>query len=343
MGITEIILFVSAFLAFFLSALCGGGASFIIIPILGLQLPGAQIPATISLGTAASSVSRIVVFYSNIRWDVVKWFVPTAIPAVWLGAWLLTYINPVYLELLIGIFLLSNIPFIFKSKKVDNSLQKMPKPLLSFIGLMAGFVSGLTGTIGLLFNGFYLRYGLSKEEIVATRAANELLLHLIKIYLYFLFGLLVTKVLLYGTIIAVAAVLSSFVTKKILHLLSEKLFQKIGYLTMVTAGLIMFYNSSTNLLNQNQLHFAYQADSKQLETKMQWNQRTFELDFEYEDGEFEIEHEIKLTDLPIEKQQQVHALAQQADKITIEEVYAINDHYYEVYIYKNNQLKKIDL
>src|ERR1700741_3011214 len=117
MIVPGLILFVCAAFAFALSAVCGGGASFILIPLLGWIVPGAQVPAVLSIGTAASSISRIITFYSNIRWKIVIWFVPPAIPAVWLGAWLLTYLNPVYLELILGIFLLSNLSLIFKSKK----------------------------------------------------------------------------------------------------------------------------------------------------------------------------------------------------------------------------------
>lgn len=47
---------------------------------------------------------------------------------------------------------------------------------LSSIGFLAGFLSGLTGAVGLVFNKFYSHYGLSRDQVIATRAANELLL-----------------------------------------------------------------------------------------------------------------------------------------------------------------------
>lgn len=339
-----IILFVCAVLAFALSAVCGGGASFILIPILGWLLPGAQVPAALSIGTASSSISRIVTFHSNIRWKIVIWFVPPAIPAVWFGAWMLTYINPVYLELILGLFLLSNLTLIFKSKKDTVAASSKNNPVtLSLIGLVAGFVSGLTGAVGLLFNRFYLRYGLSKEEIIATRAANELLLHLIKLCLYASFGLLTAKVVGFGLLIAAAAIVSSIFIKWVLPYISENVFQKTGYSAMVVSGTIMFLNASTNLFHQNQMQLSYQQEEAGLETKMQWQQRTFGVDFEYDDGAFEIEYEIKLADLPAKKQILVNQLAQKADKVVLEEVYGIHKHYYEVYVYKSGKLTKHDI
>ncbi len=122
MILTFTVIFIISFLAFSLSAICGGGAGLILIPILGRFLPVTQVPAALSIGTASSSISRIIAFYPKIRWDIVKWFVPIALPAVWLGAWLLSYMNPIYLQLLMGLFLINNLPMVFKKEKEDKSL-----------------------------------------------------------------------------------------------------------------------------------------------------------------------------------------------------------------------------
>ncbi|MBC7449922.1 MAG: sulfite exporter TauE/SafE family protein [Cytophagales bacterium] len=343
MIVSGVFLFIAAILAFALSSVCGGGASFILIPILGYLLPGAQVPAALSIGTATSSISRIIAFYGNIRWKIVFWFVPPAIPAVWLGAWMLTYINPIYLELILGIFLLSNLTLLFKSNNTPTSESKISKSALALIGFTAGFVSGLTGAVGLLFNRFYLRYGLNKEEIVATRAANELLLHLIKLALYASFGLLTAKVLGFGLLVAIAAIASSFLIKRVLPYISEKIFQKTGYAAMVLSGIFMFGNAANNIIDQNKMDVSYKPAEKGLETKMQWRERTFEVDFEYDDGSFEVEYEVKLADLPLEKQKIVEQLSQSADKVLLEEVYGLNKHYYEVYVYKGGKLSKHDI
>ncbi|PKA02476.1 sulfite exporter TauE/SafE family protein [Leptospira ellisii] len=101
------IVFFSAYVSFLLSAICGGGAGLLLIPVLGFFLPIQFVPAALSIGTFASSWSRLTVFHRFIRWDIVRWFVPPAIVAVWFGVWLLKFVNPLYLEMLIG-FLLTN-------------------------------------------------------------------------------------------------------------------------------------------------------------------------------------------------------------------------------------------
>jgi uncharacterized membrane protein YfcA len=71
--------------AFWISAICGGGASLILIPILNLLLPTSLVPFSLTIGTFTSSASRIAVFKQHINWKIFLWFVPFSIPAVLLG------------------------------------------------------------------------------------------------------------------------------------------------------------------------------------------------------------------------------------------------------------------
>ena len=119
MIVTSIILFVGAVIAFWISAICGGGASLILIPVLNLMLPVPVVPFSLTIGTFASSISRIFVFRKHIYWPVFFWFVTFSLPAVWLGASLLQYVNPVYIQLFIAIFLLINVVELFKSKRAS--------------------------------------------------------------------------------------------------------------------------------------------------------------------------------------------------------------------------------
>ncbi|MVM28552.1 TSUP family transporter [Spirosoma sp. HMF4905] len=342
MILSGLLLFGCALLAFSLSAVCGGGAGLLLLPVLGSLLPGAQVPAALSIGTVSSSISRIIAFWSRIRWDVVSWFVPPALPAVWLGARLLSYINPLYLELLMGLFLIANLPLIFRSTKELEETNPLPKGYLALIGLAAGFVSGLTGAVGLLFNRFYLRYGMTKEEIVATRAANEVMLHLVKLALYASFGLLTGKALTLGAVIAVAAMLSSWGMKWLLPRLSESLFRRVGYTAMVVSGLSLFTEAAGQVVTKTPVEINYSPVADGLTTQLQWRNKLFSLEFEYDEG-FEFEHSISLSELPPDKQDQVKLLSQGAEKVMLEEVFGIDKHSYEAYVYRKGKLEKFDL
>lgn len=342
MTTTLIIIFLVSLLAFSISAICGGGAGLMLIPILGQLLPVSQVPAALSIGTFTSSASRLVVFRKSICWPIVTYFVPAALPAVWLGAWLLKFVNPVYLEIAMGLFLFSNLTFLFKKPKEISSTEKPKNFILALIGFFAGFLSGLTGAVGLLFNRFYLRYGLTKEEIVATRAANEIILHLVKIVLYFLFGLISMKVASTGIVVAVSAILSTWVMKWILPKLSETLFKKIGYFAMVLSGFAMLSQSGSDLLTTNNATIDTDLKSKGLESKLKWQNANYALEFSYDEG-FEFEQVIPIIELTADQQKLVESKKQNADKIVIEAVHTIGSKSYEAYYFSKNKLiDKID-
>lgn len=337
-----VIIFVCSYLAFSLSAICGGGAGLILLPLLGALLPVNLIPAALSIGTFTSSASRTFAFKKSIRWSIVKYFVPAALPAVVLGAFLLKFINPIYLEIAMGLFLVSNIPLVFKKDKGTTETKLISKAALILIGIAAGFLSGLTGAVGLLFNKFYLKQGLNKEEIVATRAANEVILHLIKIILYSLLGLISVKAISVGIAVALSALLSTWTMKYLLPYLSEFVFQKIGYISMVVSGLIMLMQTYSTLMFTNKGILSANPISKGIETKLQWQNASYALEFTYDEG-FEFEQSISFDELNIERQKLVLANKAPSDEVIIEEVYEIGHKSYEAYYFSNNTLRnKID-
>jgi uncharacterized membrane protein YfcA len=331
-----ILIFSCAVIAFSLSAVCGGGAGLILMPLLGLYLPASRLPSALSIGTTFSSASRVVLFFGNIRWNIVKWFVPAALPAVILGAVLLRFINPIYLEVIMGLFLVGNLPSLLRqpTKETSNMGSSI---LLLVIGFLAGFLSGLTGAVGLLFNRFYLRYGLSKEQIVATRAANEILLHIVKLVLYAFFGLLTGKVIVIGITIAVAGIVSSWVMKRGLRFISDGLFRKVGYAAMVVSGIAMLGQSISAVFVQNNASITWTPIASGVESKLQWQNSNLAIEFEYNEG-FEYEQEINLADLPGEKQAYVLDQKDNSDRIVVEEVFGIGSHSYEAYYYSNGRL-----
>ncbi|PJZ58038.1 sulfite exporter TauE/SafE family protein [Leptospira barantonii] len=339
MFFSEIALFFTAYASFLLSAICGGGAGLILIPVLGAFLPIQFVPAALSIGTFTSSASRLFVFFRRIRFDIVRWFLPPAVGAVWLGAWLIQYVNPLFMEAFIGIFLISNLPILFKKENPSESYDKPKVVHLAIIGFLAGFVSGITGAVGLLFNKFYLRSGMSKEEIVATRAANEIFLHLIKLVLYALFGLINAKAILIGSIVAFAALVSTLSMKKVLDWINEILFRKIGYFAMTISGVLLLTQSAIGFASSNRANVSLVPIQKGTEAKLSWQQASFSLEFTWDEG-LEVEQVIPVTDLSPERQSKLLNTKEElnAEIVIIEAVYALGRNSYEAYFYGGGKL-----
>ena len=333
------LLLLATILAFWISAICGGGASLILIPLLNLTLPSSVVPFSLTIGTFTSSASRIAVFKRSINWKIFFWFVPFSIPAVLLGAWLMKFVNPTYLQFFVALFLVANVTELFRSKKnTENEEKPYPKYVLALVGFFAGFISGVTGAIGLLFNRFYLRYGLTKEEIVATRAANEIFLHLIKLIIYILLGLYSKSAFWLGIAIAIGAIISSFSVKFILPYLSEFIFRKIGYGAMVFSGITLLVSTSQQILKHDKLSL----NSGLKEATIKWQQSSLDLEYSF-DGGLEVERSIQQNELPENLKLKYNKLTEEYDKIFLEKVFKLGkDPSYEFYCYKDDTLTKYD-
>ncbi|RQO40575.1 sulfite exporter TauE/SafE family protein [Chryseobacterium sp. KBW03] len=335
------LLFAGTILAFWISAICGGGASLILIPILNLLLPTSLVPFSLTIGTFTSSASRIAVFKKHINWKIFLWFVPFSIPAVLLGAYLIKYVNPNYLQLAVAFFLIANLPQLFASKnKIEETGKEYPKSALALIGFSAGFISGITGAVGLLFNRFYLKFGLKKEEIVATRAANEVFLHFIKLIIYISLGLYSNTALWLGIAIAGAAIVSSYTVKYILPHLSENLFKKIGYGAMVISGVILFTSTSGKIIQQDNIVVKNSSTPHENVYSMSWKNSRMVFEYKASKG-LEVEKTVQPEELSGNLKEKYHSLMEYYDEVHIEKVYALGkETIHEFYCYKDNVLTK---
>lgn len=332
---------VCTLLAFWVSAISGGGASLILIPVLSAFVPASLVPFAMTLGTFSSSASRIAVFRRHIRWSVFFWFVPFAIPAVLLGAWLIKYINPIYLQLVVALFLIGNLPQLFSAKnKLTQDEKPYPHYVLAIVGALAGFVSGITGAIGLLFNRFYLKYGLTKEQIIATRAANEIFMHMIKLGIYISLGLYSGTALWLGVAVAAATVLSSLTVKYILPYMSEALFRRIGYGAMVVSGFALMISTSAQIITQDHVSLRSVGLKDESEIMVHWRESSFSLEYGLDDG-LEAEVSIGPEELPASLQPTYAHMLAQYDQVLLEKVYKPGAEVsYEFYAYAGNTLHK---
>jgi uncharacterized membrane protein YfcA len=123
------------------------------------------------------------------------------------------------IKLLMGVFILIAVflPVTKKEKLLDAGIF-IP------VGLVAGFIGIFFGASGPFTSSFYIRQGIIKEALIATKATCAMLDHTLKISL---FGLIGINVLAYGNLVLcliLAVIPGIYIGKRLVNKISDKAF-----------------------------------------------------------------------------------------------------------------------
>ncbi|EON76418.1 protein of unknown function DUF81 [Lunatimonas lonarensis] len=238
---TVFFVLVGAFLVFILSTLSGGGASLLLMPLVAMVVGVRAVAPVMTISIGMSSTTKVLLFWKYIDWKLFMWLFPSTIVGSILGANMFAILSTEYLQLLIGLLLISTI-FQFRKPERRSGIQVKAWHFAP-MGLIVSFLSGLIGGVGPLMNSAYLNYGMSKEALLGTRSANAILLHLTKIASYAFLGFVDREVLTYGLLIGASSMVAVYVGKFILGRISSLLFRQIVVVTMVLSGFLMLWQN----------------------------------------------------------------------------------------------------
>ncbi|MDX1761890.1 MAG: sulfite exporter TauE/SafE family protein [Christiangramia sp.] len=234
------ILFVAGILAFIISTISGGGGALILVPFLNFLIGTTKTAPVINLGTFIGRPARLILFWKHINWKVFWYYVPAAMLGAWIAGWFFTKVEASWLQILVGLFLISTV-FQYRFGKKERSF---PVYLWYFIPL--GFLVSIAGTIigalGPILNPFYLNLGLDKEELIATKTVNSFFLGISQIGSYAFFGLLYRELWIYGIALGLGAVIGNIIGKNFLSRMKSTTFRQLLILLMVVSGILLIYN-----------------------------------------------------------------------------------------------------
>lgn len=232
-------LFVASFVAWFLSMLAGGGSPFILIPMISLLMGAQAVAPVITTGLLIGNAQRGLTFWDDIDWRATAWYAPGAAAGAAIGCYGLTQIHAEGLQLVLGFGLLAMVAnYLLTPKETSFTVKAWYFLPLSFINAIA---SGLIGSTGPVMNPVYLNYGLEKEAMVATKAFNKSVLHLVKLTAYAAFGSLSREYLLYGLIIGLGAIPANWLGKMVLAKMSVQQFRQLVFAFVAVSGVAMIW------------------------------------------------------------------------------------------------------
>lgn len=238
------LLFVAGMAAYVISTLSGGGGSLLLVPLINLLLGAKATPPVINLGNLVGEPVRIVLFWKSIEWKIVKYYLPMAIAGALLGAWVFASIKLEWLQIVVGLFLISTL-FQYRFGKKERSFTMKLKWFIP-LGFFVTFFSTLVGAIGPVLNPFYLNYGLEKEKMIATKTFNSFIVGLVQVSSYTALGALKGNLWWYGIVLGLGASAGNWIGKRFLKRLSGGAFRKFAIAVMVLSGIMMIAKQLTN-------------------------------------------------------------------------------------------------
>ena len=234
------ILIIVAFITSSISAVLGMGGGIILLGIMAIIIPeGYMVIALHGIIQLVSNTTRTYVFREHLKKDIIKEFGVGAIVGLSASALIIfalvqlfnvesaNQIKVDFLKPLIGLFIIWYL-FLKGPKR-----ERYSKSFIG-VGVLSGVSSVFVGATGPLIAPFFLGAKLTKENIIANKAACQMISHLGKIPLFiifFQFDYIQSYNLLLPMVVAVFV--GTNVGKKILSFIPEKLFKQLFRLALL--------------------------------------------------------------------------------------------------------------
>ena len=245
------ILLIASFLTSSISAVLGMGGGIILLGIMSIIIPeGYMVIALHGVIQLISNSTRTFVFRKHIKKNIINKFTIGALIGVFISILIILFITQYYnvnsadeikvdfLKPIIGIFILWHL---FLKKRIKKQNRK--KKSFIYVGLIGGISSIFIGAIGPLIAPFFLKSELTKENIIANKAACQTITHLTKfpLFIYFFNVNYINELNTLFPLILAVYIGTNF-GKKILHFIPEELFKKIFKFTLLIIALRLIIN-----------------------------------------------------------------------------------------------------
>jgi uncharacterized membrane protein YfcA len=230
-----IIVILAGLAASFVGAVAGFGGSVIMLPVLvwtfGIQ-DAVPILAVVQL---IGNLSRVVFNRKEVEWPVVRRFAAGAVPAAVAGGIIFATAPAAALVRVLGGFLVLMV--VYRYSRWGRQVR-MKKAGFLPLGAVSGLLSAVLGTAGPFAAPFFLAYGLVKGAYIGTEAMTAVVMHVTKLGVYGGYALVGVRTLLVGLGIGIVMIAGTYVGKRCLDRLPERVFPYLIEVTLLVAGVL---------------------------------------------------------------------------------------------------------
>ncbi len=244
----QIILIIAALITSSISAVIGMGGGIILLGIMAILIPeGYMVIALHGIIQMVSNGTRTFVFREYLKKNLISEYLIGALIGLGLSVFIVyelmhfydvssaNQIKFDYLKPIIGLY-------IFWYLDLRGTKKEQKNKLFIIVGFIGGLCSIFIGAVGPLIAPFFLRNDLNKENIIANKAACQIITHIgkIPIFMYFFHvNYIEQSYILLPLIISVY--IGTNIGKKLLGSISEETFKMIFKvcLTIIALRLVL--------------------------------------------------------------------------------------------------------
>ncbi len=227
----------AALLASTLAAVAGFGGAAVLLPALVAMFGVRDAIPILTVAQLVGNGSRVWFNRREVAVPVVGWFALGAVPLALLGGVLFATAPLGALKRLVGAFLLLMVLW----RHIPRAANWRPGVrTFAVIGAVFSFLSALVGSVGPLMAPFFLAYGLVKGGYIGTEALATVVMHVTKLAAYQGTAILTLRAVAVGLALGPIMIVGSYIGKRILDRLPERVFVVIIELVLVGAGLWFF-------------------------------------------------------------------------------------------------------
>lgn len=237
---------VSAYFLFFsllaevVGTVGGFGSSVFFVPIANFYLDFNAVLGLTAVFHVASNLSKIAQFKKGLDKKLIVYLGVPAVVFVIVGGYLAKVLVTHYLEIILGIFLVS-LSLLFLIKR--DLVIKAGKFQAGLGGALSGFLAGLLGTGGAVRGLTMAAFNLEKSAFIATSAVIDFGVDFSRSVVYFFNGFITREVLVYLPFLLIIAWVGTWLGKLLLVKIPQEKFKQFSLFLILGIGLLTIFKS----------------------------------------------------------------------------------------------------
>ncbi len=230
-----------ALIAEIIGTIGGFGSSVFFVPIANFYFDFQTVLGITAVFHLSSNISKIALFRKGLDKKLLLHIGLPSVIFVVIGAIASKYFSTKYLEIALGIFLISLSAIFLFNEKLE--IKKGKKESI-IGGSLSGFVAGLLGTGGAIRGLTMAAFNLEKNVFVATSAFIDFGVDFTRTIVYFFNGYIKQENLIYIPFLLIIGFLGTYIGRYILNFISQENFKKTSLILIFIIGIITIFKTA---------------------------------------------------------------------------------------------------